>query len=284
NNMPPGNTTTPAPQLALITGASSGIGAAFARDLAARGSHLILVARRRERLESLADQLRTTHHVNVEVLPADLAQEAGMSRVEERISTSDPLDLLINNAGFGTPGAFAQIPLTKTTQMLTLHVMASTRLTWHALQKMLPRNHGSIINVSSIAAFLLYPTAVSYCSTKVYLNVFSEALQNQLRDTQITIQSLCPGFTHTEFHATEAYQASFDHSRIPAWMWMTADEVVNQSLRALEKQQVIVIPGLKNRLLVKLMTAPITSQLLKPIMAKAVNARKKSGSPPSSKS
>lgn len=256
------------PGTALITGASSGIGAAFARKLAAQGYDLILVARRQKKLEDLATELRNQYSVAVDLVIADLAKEQDMIRVEERIIPAKDLTMLINNAGFGTPGLFHENELEKTVNMLNVHVIASTRFAWKALQGMITCNRGIIINVSSMAAFLPFPTSVNYCSTKAYLNVFSEALQNQLRHTNIKVQALCPGFTYTEFHDTPAYKDSFDRSAFPKWIWMTSEDVVEQSLKAVSKKKVIFIPGVQNRILVWLMRNAMTSCILRTIMAR----------------
>lgn len=252
-------------EVALVTGASSGIGKVFAEALAARGYNLIIVARRQQRLEELAEELTSRYSLKVKVLVADLSQEQEILRVEQHILQINNLTTLINNAGFGTPGTFAEIPIQRTQNMLNVHILATTRLTWAALQGMRKRNQGAIINVSSIAAFLPFPTAVGYCSTKVYLNVFSDALQRQLRDTDITIQALCPGFTYTGFHDTPEY-TGFDRSRFPRWMWMSAEDVVQQSLRALSKKRVIVVPGKRNKVLVWLMTNSITAFIFRKIV------------------
>jgi short-subunit dehydrogenase len=255
------------PGTALITGTSSGIGEAFARKLAAQGYDLVLVARRKNRLEDLAQELKHNDAVTVRIIVADLANEQDMTRVENHIRKTEDLNMLINNAGFGTPGAFADIAIEKTINMINVHVIASTRFTWMALQGMLIRDWGVIINVSSMAAFLPFPTAVSYCSTKAYLNMFSESLQNQLKDTNITVQVLCPGFTYTGFHDTAEYK-DFDRTRIPEWLWMTSEEVVEQSLKALSGKKVIFIPGVKNRILVWLMKNPMISRVLRKVMAR----------------
>ncbi len=256
------------PGTALITGASSGIGKAFAQKLAAQGYDLIIVARRRKHLEDLAGDLRSRYPVTVKVVIADLSKEQDIMRVEHHICETDKLEMLINNAGFGTPGFFPEIEIEKTRNMIHVHVMASTRFAWAALQGMITRKRGTIINVSSLAAFLPFPRAVSYCSTKVYLNMFSESLQNQLIETNISIQALCPGFTYSGFHDTEEYKNSFNRSSIPKWLWMTSEEVVEQSLKALSKKKVIVIPGVKNRILVWFMMNIFTSSIFRKIMAK----------------
>lgn len=252
---------------ALVTGASSGIGETFARKLAAQGYDLILVARRQNRLEALAQEFERNYSVAVEIVVADLANEQDMIRVENHIRKTEDLDILINNAGFGTSGSFADMAIKKTINMIHVHVMASTRFTWTALQGMLKRNRGIIINVSSMAIFLPFPTAVNYCSTKAYLNMFSESLQNQVKGTNIKVQALCPGFTYTGFHDTEEYQ-DFDRSMFPKWLWMTSEEVVEQSLHALSGKKVIFVPGMKNRILVWLMKNAITSRILRKVMAR----------------
>jgi short-subunit dehydrogenase len=232
---------------ALITGASSGIGAAYARLLAVKGYNLILVARREERLAGLATELRERHPITAEVLAADLARSGDVKRVLRRITELDDLDLLINNAGFGAPGAFAKVNLAPQLDMIRLHVIASVSLTRAALPGMIARQRGAIINVSSIAGLTPIPGSATYSATKAYLNVFSEALQAELHGTGIKIQALCPGFTHTEFHDTPEHQDS-GRPEIPESMWMSAAEVAEQSLSALNRNQVIFIPGFKNRL------------------------------------
>ncbi len=251
---------------ALITGASSGIGKVFAETLATRGYNLVIIARRHARLKELADELIRRYSIQIEILVADLSNEQDLLRVEQHILQANNLTMLINNAGFGTPGVFIDVPIQRTQEMLNVHILATTRLSWAALQVMRKHNQGTIINVSSIAAFLPSPTAVSYCATKVYINTFSDALQRQLQDTKISIQALCPGFTYTEFHDTPEY-TGFDRSRFPKWMWMNAEDVAQFSLRMVPKGQVIVIPGTINKTLVWLMTNSITAFFLKKIVA-----------------
>ncbi len=251
-------------ETALITGASSGIGRAFAGQLAARGINVILVARREELLENLALEIREKHVVEAEVLVADLATEEGLLRVEQRIGRIDNLTYLINNAGFGTPGLFTDIPLEKSLGMLRVHVEATTRFCWTALQGMVERNRGNIINVSSLAAFLPYPSAATYCATKIYINTFSIALQKQLRHTAVTVQALCPGYTYSGFHDTPEY-ADFSRSNIPKWLWMTPEEVAGRSLRALQRKSVIVVPSLAYRVILALTRNSLTGTVLRVI-------------------
>jgi short-subunit dehydrogenase len=244
------------PKTALITGASSGIGAAFARQLASQGYNLVLVARRHERLATLATDLQ--QQTSCEILAADLSNPIDISRVEERIATLETLDMLINNAGFITGGRFARKEIARQIDMIQVHVMASKRLSRAALPGMIDRGQGAIINVSSISAFNPVAGNETYGATKAYLNFFSKCLQAELRGTGIRVQALCPGYTYTEM--TE----SLDRSQIPKMVpWMSAEEVVEKSLHALKRNQVVYIPGFKNRLIVALYLARSHSNLLR---------------------
>ena len=163
-------------KLAIITGASSGIGAMFARKLAARGYNLLLVARREDRLRSLAVELAETYHVSAGILVADLAVDAERERVAERIGSAPDLGLLVNNAGFGTLGFFADSDVESQLQMHRLHVIAALHLTHAALANLIPRGEGGVINVSSVAAFGQSAGSVSYCATKGWMNDFTAGL------------------------------------------------------------------------------------------------------------
>jgi hypothetical protein len=256
DNTVPGGAPT-----ALITGASSGIGAEFARQLAARGFDLVLVARRRERLEALALEIATAHGVQVEVFPADLAHAAGVTQVVERIGALENLAVLVNNAGFGTGGRLIHAEPARQEEMVYLHVMATMRLTQAALPGMLARRHGVIVNVSSVAAYIRMTGATNYSATKSYINAFSEGLQKELTGTGIVVQALAPGLTHSEFHDTPEYQRS-NLRRYPAFMWMTASEVVQRSLAAVGNGAVVFIPGAVNRAIAAVVRAPIMGGLI----------------------
>jgi short-subunit dehydrogenase len=223
-------------RVALVTGASSGIGAAFARRLASDGCALILVARRHDMLRQLARELG-----GAETLAADLTREEDLARVEARILAEPELDLLVNNAGFGTSGRFWETPLDGQERMHRLHVMATLRLTRAALAAMVPRHRGSVINVSSVAGFGQSPGNVSYSATKAWMTSFTEGLDLELRGagSPVRVQALCPGFTVTGFHDT----MGMSRERIPAWLWMRAEDVVDASLRALQRGQPLVVPG-----------------------------------------
>lgn len=221
---------------ALVTGASAGIGATFARKLAHNGYDLILVARRRDRLEALAQELG-----GAEVLEADLVNDADLQRVETRIVSEPRVDLLVNNAGFGVEGFFFEAPLDAQDRMHRLHVIATLRLTHAALRSMVPRKQGAIINVSSVAGFGQSPGSVSYCATKVWMNSFTEgvAMELQSLNSPVKVQALCPGFTYSEFHEV----VGMDRTRIPAWLWMKSEDVVDASLAGLDRGKLFVVPG-----------------------------------------
>ncbi len=236
---------------ALITGASSGIGEAFARELASRGYDLVLVARRKEKLEDIARKLLKKHSVHIEVIAADFAKEENIEKVEKCL-TEHNITMLVNNAGFGVHGKFTEINLSRHLDMIHVHVIAVTRLCRLVLPGMIAENKGTIINVSSIAAFNPVSKNLIYSATKNYINFFSRALQKNLSDTDIKVQALCPGFTYTGFHDTEEYK-QWNRSVIPEFMWMTADKVVSLSLKALKKNKLVVVTGFKNRLLAGLL-------------------------------
>ena len=229
--------------LALITGASSGIGAAFAAGLAARGQDLVMVARRADRLEQLAESLERAHGVRAEALAADLASDDDVERVAQRLQSAANLELLVNNAGFGSRGKFFETDARGQEQMHRLHVLATVRLTHAALPGMVERGKGGIINVSSVAGFWQAPGNVSYCATKCWMNSFTEGLALELSGIRspVRVQALCPGYTRSEFHES----AGLDRARIGESLWMSAEEVVAESLRGLERGRTFVIPRWK---------------------------------------
>lgn len=234
---------------AVITGASAGIGETFARQLAAAGFDLTLVARREERLAALAADLRAAHGIRAEVRAADLAREADVAELGEYLAGLGDLVLLVNNAGFGTRGTFVEVELARTLDMIHVHVLATARLSHAALPGMIARGQGAIINVSSVAAFFPSGGGANYGATKAYLNAFSEALASELSGTGVAVQALCPGFTTTEFHEVGDYH-DFDRGEIPGAVWMPADEVVAESLAELGSGRVIVVPGAKYKAIV----------------------------------
>jgi len=237
--------------VAIITGASAGIGATFARHLAARGCDLVLVARREDRLQALATELLTAHGTHCEVLPADLAADADVARVAARISNLPRVDYLINNAGFGTKGKYFHADLAGQVTMHRVHVLAIVQLTHAALQRMVEKDSGAIINVASVAGFTLSAGGTSYSATKHWLNVFTEGLYLELRSSgsRVKVQALCPGFTYSEFHDV----LQMDRSVVPKSWWMSADFVVAESLKGLDRRGIFVIPGFRYRWLVGLL-------------------------------
>ncbi len=221
---------------ALVTGATAGIGASFARQLAGHGHDLVLVARDAARLESKAQQLRS-FGVQVEVLPADLADDEGCALVEKRCAAG--VDLLVNNAGLGLKGAFHEVPIEQEEHLLRLNVRSVLRLTHAALAPMVARGSGSIVNVSSVAGFAPGARSATYSASKAWVTNFSESLHLQYSRQGVRVLALCPGFTRTEFHS----RAEMDTSGIPARMWLDADAVVAAALQDLRSGKSLSVPG-----------------------------------------
>jgi short-subunit dehydrogenase len=237
--------------LAVITGASSGLGVTFARKLAQSGYNLTLVARRRDRLEKVAADLMREYKIRAEPLVADLATDAGIAAASSYLDSAPELDLLVNNAGFGTTGLFFNADIASQDQMHRLHIMATMHLSHAALRRMVAQRSGGIVNVSSVAAFTVAAGSASYGSTKAWINAFTKALDAELRviKSPVKVQALCPGFTITEFHDT----LGMDRKLVPGWLWLQADEVVDDSLEALKSDKVIVVPGWQYKILVALL-------------------------------
>lgn len=229
---------------ALITGASSGIGAVFAQRLAGDGYDLIIHGRRRELLEALADRLRAEHGVAVEVLTAELASEKELGRLEDCIKARPGLEFLVNNAGYNLTTNFHEGTADEQDALLRVHGSATVRLAHAAIGVMKARGHGCIVNVSSIAGFLVSPKNAMYCATKAFLINLSESLHLELRGTGIRVQALCPGYTLTDFHRRLGYDP--DDPRFKKFM--AADTVVDRSLRDLARGKVICVPGWRYRL------------------------------------
>lgn len=222
---------------ALVTGATAGIGLEFARQLAARGDDLVLVARDTARLEQVAADLRTAYGVSTEVLTADLVDRDQLRTVEERVASDDrPVDLLVNNAGFGLKRRFGDNDVEQEQAMLDVLVVAVMRLSHAALGAMSARGRGGIINVSSVAAFL--PRG-SYSAAKAWVNSFGEWAATEYRPRGVTVTTLCPGFTKTEFH--ERMDVSRDSA--PDFMWLDADKLVATALADFDKGKVYSIPS-----------------------------------------
>ena len=237
--------------VAVVTGASAGIGREFCEQLAARGHGLVVAARDRARLEVLKGELEARHGVRVEVHAADLAVEAEMLRLAARLREGEPPVLLVNNAGFGTRGTLAEIDPETQAAMVRLHALAPLRLSQAVLPGMIRLGRGAIVNVSSVAGFVHSPGNANYCATKAYLTSLTEGLALELRGTGVRVQALCPGFTHTEFHAR--MQTTGDG---PRWAWLSAEQVVRESLGCLERGgPVVCVPGAAYRAAVPLLRA-----------------------------
>jgi uncharacterized protein len=247
---------------ALITGATSGIGLAFARTLARRGHDLVLVARDRGRLDVVAAEL-SGHGIRVEVLAADLGDRAQLAMVEDYIGTHG-IEILVNNAGFGVPQRFSTGDLDAEQQMLDVLVTAVMRLTHAALPGMIARGSGAVLNVSSIAGWI---TGGTYSASKAWVTVFSESLALELAGTGVHVTAVCPGFTHTEFHQ----RASMEMEGVPEWMWLEAQDVVDRALRDVRKGRPVSVAGPQYKAL------SIAAQYLPRPLVRALGSRRPGG-------
>lgn len=254
---------TPSPpttQRALVTGATAGIGNAYARALAMRGFDLVLVARDTARLEAVASELNARHRVTVDVIGADLATPDGVQNVANALTDSaKPVDLLVNNAGSSLAGWFGTTDIADEDHQLDLMVRAPMHLADAAIKSMAGRGRGQIINVASVAAFT--PRG-SYSAHKAWIVNFSRWANQHYADAGLTVMAVCPGFTHTEFH--QRMGASTD--RIPRWMWLSADKVVNASLKDLDKGKAVSIPTFRYKVLaglVQYVPSPLAARVAK---------------------
>jgi short-subunit dehydrogenase len=230
--------------VALVTGASSGIGAEFARALAAQGDDVVVVARDVPRLEALAEDLEKEHGVDVEILSADLTSKKGRAVVEARLESAEPaVDLLVNNAGMGTYGKFTGLSREGEAREVRLNVLAVVQLSHAALPGMIERGRGGIINVSSLAGHQPTPLNATYGATKAFVTSFSQALHEELRGTGVKMMVLCPGFTRTEFQE----RAGLDSGSVPSFLWQTPEPVVAAALRAYEQGRAVCVPGALNQ-------------------------------------
>ncbi|ANW18576.1 SDR family NAD(P)-dependent oxidoreductase [Streptomyces clavuligerus] len=221
---------------ALITGATAGIGAAFARRLAADGHNLVLVARDTKRLQAQATELHDRHGVEVEALTADLSTEDGINQVEKRLGDRrDGVDLLVNNAGFGNKGRFLEVSMADELTMLKVHCEAVLRLTAAGTEAMRERHRGAVINVASVAAFVPRGT---YGASKAWVVSFTQGAARDLAGSGVRLMALCPGFVRTEFHQ----RAGMGTDNIPGWLWLDADKLVGAALTDLSRGKTVSVP------------------------------------------
>jgi short-subunit dehydrogenase len=223
---------------ALITGASSGIGESMVELLGEAGVAMVVVARREERLQELA-----ARYGDVEVLAADLTTAKGLKAVEQRIVSAKlpEIDLVVNNAGFGSSGWFHELDAARLNDEVQLNIAALTRLSRAALGVMVPRGRGYLLNVSSVASFQPAPKLAVYAATKAYVTSLSESLHMEAKPHGVTVTALCPGLTHTEFQtvsSTEQYTADY-----PSWMWLQSRDVAAAGLADVAKGRALSVPG-----------------------------------------
>ncbi len=247
--------------LTLITGASAGIGAAFARDLAARGHDLVLTARRVERLQALAQELRDKHNTTVTVLPADLAEPGAVPQLCDALGQRGlTVDWLINNAGYGVPGTFESNDWAVHDAFIRVLMTAPTELAWHLLPGMRQRGYGRIINVASLAGHVPGSAGHTlYAASKAYLIKFSQSLALENRHLGINVCALCPGFTWSEFHDVTGTRELMN--KLPGFMWQTSEAVVREGHDAVVRGEVVHVTGGVNRFikaLVKLLPDRLT--------------------------
>jgi short-subunit dehydrogenase len=256
-----------AQEVALVTGASSGIGEALARRIARDGRHIVLVARRGDRLETLARELKDAHGVTAHVIIEDLVRPgAARELVEEVERRGLTVDWLVNNAGFGTSGRFDRLPVDGELDEIRLNVEVLVELTGRCLPAMVARKAGVVMNIASVAAFTPGPFMSTYSATKAFVLTFTEGIAAELRGTGVQVLCVCPGFTRTEFQR----KAEVDVSGIPSFAWMSAEQVADQAVRAVGRGPVLVNGAMNNLMTAALRFVPrglvsrATAALLKP--------------------
>jgi short-subunit dehydrogenase len=232
---------------ACITGATSGIGAAFAKRLAEQGNDLILTGRRKEKIESLSNTLSAENNINVEVLVAELSDEKELDLLVEKVRNRKSLEILVNNAGFARQNVFHEEAFSTHDVMLKVHNVALIKLCHAVLPAMVSKGKGTIINVSSLSAFTPFPTNAVYCASKAFVTLFTESIHLELRGTGVRVQALCPGMTRTDFHEKMGLDANTVYKDRGMMKAMMPEEVVDISLRYLERGKVLCVPGGNNK-------------------------------------
>ena len=242
---------------ALVTGATSGIGESFTRLLASNKYNIVLVARDLPRLQERAQGLESKYGVKTQVIQADLATDEGCLKIEKYI-LENQIDVLINNAGFGTSKAFTMSTLDIEQQLLDVLVRTPMRLMHVALPLMKARNQGIIINVSSVAGYI---AGGSYSASKSYLTVLTESLHTELAATNVKVSALCPGFTRTEFHQ----RGKMSMKGLPNFLWLNSDRLVEQSWRDALKGKAVSVPGWQYKLLVFLVQTLVPRSIVRKV-------------------
>ena len=231
---------------ALVTGASSGIGEAIARELAERGYHLTLVARREDRLTALAEELAQEHGIEAETARADLGAQGQRERLATALGkTGRSVDVLVNNAGFGAHGDFVKVDRERLTEMVRVNCEAVVDLTGYFLPGMVERGRGAVINIASVASFQPLPGSATYAATKAFVLSLSEAIRTEVRDKGVSVTAVCPGPVRTEFPEAAGMGAVED--RTPGIVWMSAEDVAREAVDGADRGKRVVVPGTLNR-------------------------------------
>ena len=235
---------------AIITGATSGIGAEYARQLASQGYNLVITGRRQEIIQKLADGLMDKYKIHVDVILAELSEPSEVQKLIDFIDSKNDIEILINNAGFGLNKYFTRSDIDSLIRMNDTHTNATIKIIYAVIPKMINQNHGSIINVASVGGILPLARDIVYSGSKAFLIRFSEALFMEVMKKNIKYLALCPGFTHTDLHG-RFDMSEKDKKQLSKFKWMSPEEVVTYSLKCIKKNTVVCIPGFQNRLMVK---------------------------------
>lgn len=232
----------------LITGASSGIGEALAIQAANRKHDLVLVARRKDLLDELANRFTSDHGIEVETIKADLTNKIDSEKVVQRIERGD-IDILINNAGFGSSGPFVELNIENELNEIDLNVLALVQLTHAAANSMVQKGHGTIVNISSIASYQPMAGNAVYGATKSFVTSFSHAIREELSETGVNVMVVCPGPTESEFFTRSKWIDATSSKTHPAFLWQTSKDVARITFKGIDNQKGVVIPGVTNKFL-----------------------------------
>ncbi len=259
-------------KMAFITGASSGLGAEYARQLAASGYNLVITARREAHLQRLGESLHSSYGIQVATVPADLSQASTINDLASLVRDNPTIEILVHSAGFGTVGRYYRVEADKELAMVNVHVVAPVMLIRAALPAMVARNHGAIIAVSSLAGLIPIRNPL-YQSTKSFLVNFTEGLRKEVANHNVRVQVVCPGFVLSEFHDTPEY-VRFSRQSVPRFLWMTPEEVVTYSLKTLPPGKWLCIPGVINQFAGILARNSLTAGLIKVAARSVLRVRK----------